>query len=85
MHLEVVGTSIIPLAARRGRTSVGVAESLLQAIDHPADVVGAVDDAVSGDVIDAAEVGGDGGLGFDFGVGTQRDGQGNEGIPRSGT
>ena len=45
----------------------------MQAIDHPADVVGAVDDAVSGDVIDAAEIGGDGGLGFDFGVGTQRD------------
>jgi hypothetical protein len=58
---------------------------LLQAVDHPADVVGAVDDAGGGGGIDAAEIGGDGGLGFDFGVGAQGDGKGNEGIPRSGT
>ncbi len=49
--------------------------------DHPADVIGAVDDAGGGGGIDAAEIGGDGGLGFDFGVGAE----GSEGIPRSGT
>lgn len=53
----------------------------LQAIDHPTEVVGTVDDAGGGDLIDAAEISGDGGLGFDFGVGAE----GSEGIPRSGT
>ena len=43
--------------------------------DHAADVVGLVGDGGGGGGIDAAEIGGDGGLGFALGVGAEGDGE----------